>query len=150
MSLCFCHVSSNICWLLKREKNIYEFWDIYGKTFKKPRCPYEKERLDAELKLVGEYGFRCKRELWRKNPQRIFTGKALLRRMNRYGLLHESQNKLNYVLALIVENFLECRLQTLVFKSGMAKSIQHTRVLIRQRHIRYELTVLWFLCRFLQ
>ncbi|GFP90365.1 40S ribosomal protein s9-2, partial [Phtheirospermum japonicum] len=89
-----------------------------GKTFKKPRRPYEKERLDAELKLVGEYGLRCKRELWRvqyalsrirnnardlltldeKDPRRIFEGEALLRRMNRYGLLDESQNKLDYVL----------------------------------------------------
>ncbi|GFP81856.1 40S ribosomal protein s9-2 [Phtheirospermum japonicum] len=79
----------------------------YGKTFKKPRRPYEKERLNAELKLVGEYGLRCKRELWRvqytlsrirnnagdlltldeKDPRRIFEGEALLRRMNRYGLL---------------------------------------------------------------
>ncbi|KAL7161429.1 hypothetical protein ACSBR2_041985 [Camellia fascicularis] len=95
------------------------FYRNYGKTFKKPRRPYEKERLDAELKLVGEYGLRCKREL-----------------MNRYGLLDESQNKLDYVLALTVENFLERRLQTLVFKTGMAKSIHHARVLIRQRHIR--------------
>ncbi|KAE9453821.1 hypothetical protein C3L33_14281, partial [Rhododendron williamsianum] len=129
---------------------------IDGKTFKKPRRPYEKERLDAELKLVGEYGLRCKRELWRvqyalsrirnaarmlltldeKNQRRIFEGEALLRRMNRYGLLDESQNKLDYVLALTVENFLERRLQTLVFKTGMAKSIHHARVLIRQRHIR--------------
>ncbi|RZS19211.1 hypothetical protein BHM03_00051583 [Ensete ventricosum] len=120
----------------------------HGKTFKKPRRPYEKERLDAELKLVGEYGLRCKRELWRvqyalsrirnaardlltldeKNPRRIFEGEALLRRMNRYGLLEEGQNKLDYVLALTVENFLERRLQTLVFKSGMAKSIHHARV----------------------
>ncbi|CAI0549279.1 unnamed protein product [Linum tenue] len=127
-----------------------------GKTFKKPRRPYEKERLDAELKLVGEYGLRCKRELWRvqyalsrirnaarmlltldeKNPRRIFEGEALLRRMNRYGLLDESQNKLDYVLALTVENFLERRLQTIVFKAGMAKSIHHARVLIRQKHIR--------------
>ncbi|XP_060975007.1 small ribosomal subunit protein uS4y isoform X1 [Cannabis sativa] len=134
------------------------FYRNYGKTFKKPRRPYEKERLDAELKLVGEYGLRCKRELWRvqyvlsrirnnarmlltldeKNPRRIFEGEALLRRMNRYGLLDESQNKLDYVLALTVENFLERRLQTLVFKSGMAKSIHHARVLIRQRHIRYQ------------
>ncbi|KAF9591765.1 hypothetical protein IFM89_007095 [Coptis chinensis] len=29
-----------------------------GKIFKKPRPPYE-ECLDAELKLVGEYGLRC-------------------------------------------------------------------------------------------
>jgi small subunit ribosomal protein S9e len=128
-----------------------------GKTFKKPRRPYEKERLDAELKLVGEYGLRCKRELWRvqyalsrirnaarhlltldeKNPRRIFEGEALLRRMNRYGLLAEGQNKLDYVLALTAENFLARRLQTLVFKAGMAKSIHHARVLIRQRHIRY-------------
>ncbi|KAJ0038526.1 hypothetical protein Pint_22710 [Pistacia integerrima] len=132
------------------------FYRNYGKTFKKPRRPYEKERLDAELRLVGEYGLRCKRELWRvqyalsrirnaarelltldeKNPRRIFEGEALLRRMNRYGLLDESQNKLDYVLALTVENFLERRLQTLVFKNGMAKSIHHARVLIRQRHIR--------------
>ncbi|KAG8099315.1 hypothetical protein GUJ93_ZPchr0013g34000 [Zizania palustris] len=48
--------------------------------------------------------------------------------MNRYGLLGD------YVLALTVENFLQRRLQTIVFKNGMAKSIHHARVLIRQRH----------------
>ena len=77
---------------------------VDGKTLKKPRRPYEKECLDAELKLVGEYGLRCKRELWRvqyalsrirnaarelltldeKNPRRIFEGEALLHRMNRW------------------------------------------------------------------
>lgn len=44
--------------------------------------------------------------------------------------------KLDYVLALKVEDFLERRLQTLVWKLGLAKSIHHARVLIRQRHIR--------------
>ncbi|KAF8377387.1 hypothetical protein HHK36_030764 [Tetracentron sinense] len=55
----------------------------------------------------------------------------LLLRLTIYVLLDGSQNKLDYVLALTVENFLERRLQTLVFKSGMAKSIHHARVLIR-------------------
>ncbi|CAB78259.1 putative ribosomal protein (fragment) [Arabidopsis thaliana] len=42
---------------------------------------------------------------------------------------HDSEkNKLDYVLALTVENFLERRLQTIVFKSGMAKSISITLV----------------------
>ena len=45
--------------------------------------------------------------------------------------------RLDYVLALKIEDFLERRLQTQVFKSGLAKSIHHARVLIRQRHIRY-------------
>jgi small subunit ribosomal protein S9e len=44
--------------------------------------------------------------------------------------------KLDYVLALKVEDFLERRLQTCVYKLGLAKSIHHARVLIRQRHIR--------------
>ena len=78
-----------------------------SKTFKKPRRPFEKERLDNELKTVGEFGLRNKRELWRvqfalnklrnasrllltldeKDPKRIFEGEAIMRRMYRYGLL---------------------------------------------------------------
>ena len=61
---------------------------------------------------------------------------ALTRRQYRYGLLDESQKGLDYVLALQPSDFLERRLQTLVFKLGHAKSIHHARILIRQRHIR--------------
>lgn len=106
---------------------------------------------------MGEYGLRNKRELWRvqmalskirqaartlltlddKDTKRLFEGTALMRRMYKYGLLEETQDKLDYVLALLPQDFLERRLQTLVFKLGLAKSIHHARVLIRQRHIRY-------------
>ena len=70
-----------------------------SKVSKTPRRPYESERLDQELKLCGEYGLRCKREIWRiqlalakvrkaarqlltldeKDPRRIFEGTSLLR-----------------------------------------------------------------------
>jgi S4 domain len=71
-----------------------------------------------------------------KDPRRLFQGNALIRRLVRIGVLDESRMKLDYVLALKVEDFLERRLQTQVFKLGLAKSIHHARVLIRQRHIR--------------
>mmetsp|Transcript_7379 Transcript_7379/g.20992 ORF Transcript_7379/g.20992 Transcript_7379/m.20992 type:complete len:183 (+) Transcript_7379:103-651(+) len=128
----------------------------FRKTFGTPRRPFEKERLDQELKLCGEYGLRNKREVWRvhfalakmrkasrelltrdaHDEKRLFEGAAILRRLLRLGVLDESKAELDYVLALNVEDFLERRLQTLVFKLGLAKSIHHARVLIRQRHIR--------------
>ena len=76
-----------------------------------------------------------------KDPKRLFEGNALIRRLVRVGVLDESRMKLDYVLALKVEDFLERRLQTCVYKLGLAKSIHHARVLIRQRHIRYASTL---------
>ena len=60
----------------------------------------------------------------------------MLRRLVRIGVLEEDKMKLDHVLGLRMEDFLERRLQTQVFKLGLAKSIHHSRVLIRQRHIR--------------
>lgn len=152
---------------------------VCSKTYHTPRRPFEKTRLDQELKIIGkpsskcrdellivrafstgQYGLRNKREVWRvkytlakirkaarelltleeKNTRRLFEGNALLRRLVRIGVLDESRMKLDYVLGLKVEDFLERRLQTQVFKLGLAKSIHHARVLIRQRHIRYVIT----------
>lgn len=40
------------------------FYRNYGKTFKESRSSYGKGFLDAELKFIGGYELRCKRELW--------------------------------------------------------------------------------------
>ncbi|KAJ5066226.1 40S ribosomal protein S9-2-LIKE [Anaeramoeba ignava] len=128
---------------------------VYSKTSSTPRRPFEKERIDQELQLVGVFGLRNKRELWRvrytfaklrkaartlltldeKDPRRIFEGDAILRRLSNLGILDAEHQKLDYVLALKLEDFLNRRLQTQVFKKGLAKSIHEARVLIRQRHI---------------
>merc|ERR1712065_52912 len=52
------------------------------------------------------------------------------------GLLSKSENKLDYVLGLTTQKIMERRLQTQVFKLGLARSIHHARALIKQRHIR--------------
>ena len=108
---------------------------VCSKTYTTPRRPFEKARLDQELKLIGQYGLRNKREVWRvrytlakirkaardlltldeKNSKRLFEGNALLRRLVRIGVLDESKMKLDYVLGLRLEDFLERRLQTQVF-----------------------------------
>jgi len=125
------------------------------KTFKTPRRPFEKERLDAELRLCGEFGLRCKREIWRsqlalaklrksarqlltmdeEHPKRKFEGGALLRRLCNYGLLEDDEKMLDFVLALTTQKLLDRRLQTIVHKKGLARSIHMARVMIRQRHI---------------
>ncbi|KAI5739059.1 hypothetical protein M8J77_014499 [Diaphorina citri] len=123
---------------------------VHSKTYVTPRRPYEKARLDQELKIIGEYGLRNKREVWRvkyalaKIHRRLFGGNALLRRLVRIGVLDESKMKLDYVWGLKIEDFLERRLQTQVFKLGLAKSIHHARVLIRQRHISADVLPLPF------
>jgi len=71
-----------------------------------------------------------------KDPKRIFEGEALMRRLHRYGILDESKNKLDYVLGLKLNDFLERRLQTQIFKLSMAETIHQARVIVRQRHIR--------------
>ena len=91
---------------------------VCRKTYVTPRRPFEKSRLDQELKLIGEYGLRNKREVWRvkftlakirkaarelltldeKDQRRLFEGNALLRRLVRIGVLDEGKMKLDYIL----------------------------------------------------
>lgn len=128
----------------------------YSTTFKKPNRPFESERLESELKTIGQYGLKNKREVWRvqylltkiraaarvlltldsTDERRMFEGEALLRRMTQLGLLEEHERKLDYVLGLTVGQMLDRRLQTRCFKLQIARSIHHSRVLVKQRHVR--------------
>ncbi|KAK2955821.1 putative 40S ribosomal protein S9 [Blattamonas nauphoetae] len=128
----------------------------YSAVYHTPRHPWERERIDSELRICGDYGLRNKREVWRvaytlsqlrekarylltldaHDTRRVFEGQAVIRRLTRIGLLDETRQELDYVLALKVTDFLERRLQTLVFKKKLARSIHHARLMITQGHIR--------------
>lgn len=117
-----------------------------------PRHPWRKERLSEESRLMGIYGLRNKRELWkaativryfrhrarallaappevREKEEKVFIEKLI-----KLGLLNEGA-KLDDILSLRVEDLLERRLQTIVYKRGLAKSVYEARQLIIHGHI---------------
>jgi small subunit ribosomal protein S4 len=122
------------------------------KKHETPRFPWRTDVLQSELKLIGQYGLRNKRELWRHKTtlsrfrelarsllglpaeQRQRIEKQLLDRLNRLGILAETA-VLDDVLDLAIEDLLERRLQTMVFSKGMAKSVYQARQLITHGHI---------------
>ncbi|UCB59890.1 MAG: 30S ribosomal protein S4 [Candidatus Bathyarchaeota archaeon] len=122
------------------------------KKYDPPRFPWRTDVLQGELRLLGQYGLRNKRELWRhKTMLSKFRGSArstlgmseeegkkmkiqLLNRLNRLGILPETAG-LDDVLDLAIEDILERRLQSLVFNKGLAKSVYQARQLITHGHI---------------
>jgi len=125
------------------------------KKYETSRFPWRTDVLQGELKLLGQYGLRNKRELWRhKTMLSKFRGIArsllgmpaderrkmerqLLDRLHRLGILPET-SVLDDVLDLTLEEVLERRLQTLVFRKGLSKSVYQARQLITHGHIAIE------------
>ena len=107
--------------------------------------------------MIGKYGLKNKREVWRvqyvlarirkaarelltlepNDPRRIFEGEALIKRMIRIGVLSKEQAQLDYVLGLTTKQFLDRRLQTIVYQANYAKTIHEARTLIFQKKIAF-------------
>ena len=122
------------------------------KQFSSPRNPWKSEDLSQELYLVGTYGLRNKRELWkaktelsrvRKQARELLAAPAevrvrqeakLLKYLNRIGVLGESATP-DDILGLSIENFLDRRLQTVVWKKGLARTPFQARQMITHGHI---------------
>jgi small subunit ribosomal protein S4 len=108
--------------------------------------------LAQELYLLGTFGLRNKRELWKSQTQlssirkqartllaateqvRLREEKKLLDSLRKRGLVAEVAT-LDDILSLTVEDLLSRRLQTMVFKKGMALSPLHARQLIVHGHV---------------
>ncbi len=122
------------------------------KKYETPSHPWIKERLDRERVLMKKYALKNKKELWRHETQlkefrrrarRLLAARGkqaeiervqLLQRLNRLGLL-PADAVLDDVLSLAIEDVLDRRLQTVVFKKGLARTIGQARQLIVHGHI---------------
>jgi small subunit ribosomal protein S4 len=122
------------------------------KKYKRPRHPWQRLRIEEEKALRKEYGYKSKREIWkmrsilrnlRAHARRLIgeSGKQaevekaqLLQRLNRLGLLPRKAS-VEDVLGLTIKDLLERRLQTLVYKRGLANTIRQSRQLITHGHV---------------
>src|SRR5437870_7754765 len=122
------------------------------KAYQTPRHPWRKDQLEEELHLVGEYGLRNKRELRGHETElsqirgiaRTLLGaeeeergpleRQYLTRLARLGILPESATVDN-ILDLNVKDLMERRLQTIVHRTGLAKSIHQARQFLIHGHI---------------
>jgi len=122
------------------------------KKFETPRFRWRKDILQEELKLLGQYGLRNKHELWRhktylskvrgiarslisKTPsERAKMEGELLARLKKLGILQETA-VLDNVLDLTIEDILERRLQTIVFRKSLTRTIFQSRQLVTHAHI---------------
>ncbi len=122
------------------------------KKYDTPRFPWRTDTLQEELRLLGQYGLRNKHELWRhettlsrfRGTARSLVGRSsqerkkmeeeLVARLKKLGILEETA-VLDNVLDLTKEDILERRLQTIVFRKGLSKTIHQARQLITHGHV---------------
>ena len=122
----------------------------------KPKKVWNKQLLLEELQLMGEYGLRNKRELWLARARLKWItrrARSLLsmtaeeraplempfkEKLYKAGFIEDPNVPLDRILSLDVRAILERRLQTIVYRMGLAKSIYHARQLIVHGHIAIE------------
>ncbi len=122
------------------------------KKYVAPKKPFDSDRFEQELQLIGTYGLRNKRELWkhrtilshyRRNARQMQAlapsereqqERELITKLTRIGIL-TTEPTLDRVLDLTLEDVLERRLQTIVFRKGLASSMHHSRQLVTHGHI---------------
>jgi len=122
------------------------------KKYSASRFRRSKDELEEQLRLLGEYGLRNKRELLKyeaflskfrtiarslvgKTPlERIEAENILINKLSHMGLVSENAN-LDDVLDLTIEDFLKRRLQTIVQNQGLSKTPRQARQFIVHGHI---------------
>lgn len=122
------------------------------KNYNRPRSIWTSDQISSELYIVGSYGLRNKRELWKaqteiariRNQARALLAlpievrhekeTQLLNYLSRLGLV-TNESSLDEVLNLKIEDILERRLQTMVMKKSNLKSPYQARQLVVHGHV---------------
>ena len=116
------------------------------KSYSKPKRPFEKARIEEEAKIREEYGLKNKKEIWKADSQikairekakkLISEGhekqKALFEKLKKIGFKVDS---ISDVLSLDKKDYLNRRLQTIVFRKRLAQSPKHARQMIVHKKI---------------
>jgi len=117
--------------------------------YSRPRKPFELDRIKEENSVVEKYGLKNKKELWKADAEitrirgiakGLITAsqeeqEAFISRLAKKGLLKDG-SKIDNVLDLKQEDYLERRLQTVVFKKGLAKSANHARQVVTHKYVK--------------
>ncbi|MDT7892187.1 MAG: 30S ribosomal protein S4 [Thermoproteota archaeon] len=124
----------------------------FKKTWEGPRHPWRKDVLLAEIDLLGRYGLKNKRELWKMKTilrkirkrarallalsptERAIEEEKLKNLLIKYGLIDENAD-ISAILSLTIEDILKRRLQTVVYNLKLANSIYHARQLIVHKKV---------------
>lgn len=117
-----------------------------------PRHPWQKSRIDSDKITQQEFGLKNKAEIWKASSalkktqsqaknvvvsltkQSDYEAKQLLAKLERFGLL-AAGSSIESVLTLKTEDFLNRRLQSVVFKKGLARTMNQARQMITHGHV---------------
>lgn len=117
-----------------------------------PKHPWRMERIERERALAKKYGLKNRKEIWkmetvlrkyRRQARRLLALKTeqakteerqLLDRLQRLNVLKKGST-LDDVLALTIDDVMERRLESLVFKKGLANTPRQARQFITHGHI---------------
>jgi len=122
------------------------------KNYTRPSSIWKSDQISSELYVVGSYGLRNKKELWKaqteiariRNQARSLLAlpievrhekeTKLLNYLSRFGLV-SNNSTLDDILNLKIEDILERRLQTMVMKRSNLKSPYQARQIVVHGHV---------------
>lgn len=121
------------------------------KKYSRPMHPWNKTTIDEEKVLSKEYGLRNKREIFiavstlkkykdiakslvaKQTAQSEKEKKLLLEKVQKYGLLRPG-TVIDDILSVQLKDVLERRLQSLICRRGLARTMRQARQFVTHRH----------------